>query len=203
MHPQMNNCQGQKCRKASCKAFPAHHQAAILLLEPGKGPLRLEPWHRYVERSAPMFLGLPDALRDLRADPALTELLAQGWRITACIRREHLGAFPWASGMACAPMDGVQERQDLRAFIPMGGRDALGQGHAITRRQTMAQDALALTTPGNLLTPSFPGGKNAINGAILPVNHPVLLGQPQHPGVHRRQGAISLPTLQPAMGGTL
>jgi hypothetical protein len=51
--------------------------------------------------------------------------------------------------------------------------------------------------------PPFPGGKCAINGAILPVHHPACLGQPQHARLHRRHRAVRLPALQPSMGRTL
>src|ERR1041384_3683276 len=51
--------------------------------------------------------------------------------------------------------------------------------------------------------PPFPGGKSAIDGAILPMNHPTFLSNPQHPRLHRSQGAIRLPPLQPAMRGAL
>ena len=49
--------------------------------------------------------------------------------------------------------------------------------------------------------PPFPGGKSAINGAILPMNHPPFLGNPQDPGLHRGQRAVRLPPLEPAMRG--
>src|SRR5262245_305324 len=51
--------------------------------------------------------------------------------------------------------------------------------------------------------PPFPGGKSAINGAILPMNHPTFLGHPKNPRLHRGERAIRLPPLQPTMRGTL
>ena len=51
--------------------------------------------------------------------------------------------------------------------------------------------------------PPFPGGKSAIDGAILPINHSTFLGDPQNPRLHRGQRAIGLPPLQPAMRRTL
>jgi hypothetical protein len=59
----------KKRLKARRDTLPADDQAAILLLEPGKCPLGLEPWHHFFDRSTPIFLGLPDALGDLRPDP--------------------------------------------------------------------------------------------------------------------------------------
>jgi hypothetical protein len=53
----------------------------------------------------------------------------------------------------------------------------------------------------------MPGGTRAVHGPVLPVNHPVFLGNPEDPGLHRGQGAIGLPALQPprrrALGGPL
>src|ERR687888_1087903 len=51
--------------------------------------------------------------------------------------------------------------------------------------------------------PPLPGGKSAIDGAILPTNHPAFLGYPQNARLHRSQRAIRLPAPQPAMRGTL
>jgi hypothetical protein len=191
MHPQMHNGEGPKCRQASCTAFPAHHEAAIRRLEPGKGPLRLEPWPRDGDRAAPRFRGLPDVLRDLRSDPALTELLAQGLRLLALIRREPRGAFPRASGMACAPMDGVPERPDWRAFSSMGWREALGQGPASTRRQPMEQEALAWPTPGPPLTPALP------RGTQRPPRRPTPRASSRAPGPPPTPGPASPPGCHP------
>jgi hypothetical protein len=123
---------------AGCYAFPAHHQSAIFLLEPGQGPLGLEPWYDDFNRSAPMLLGLPDALRNLRTDPTLAELLAHGLHIIPFIRREPLQAFPGVVGMAGAHPDGIQQREDLRLFIAIGRREAPRQGYAIARREAIA-----------------------------------------------------------------
>src|SRR5262245_31095870 len=51
--------------------------------------------------------------------------------------------------------------------------------------------------------PPFPGGKSAIHGAILPTNHAALFCYTENPRLHRSQGAIRLPPLQPAMRGAL
>src|SRR5262247_1448568 len=51
--------------------------------------------------------------------------------------------------------------------------------------------------------PPFPGGKSAINGAILPTNHASFFCYTENPRLHGGQGAIRPPPLQPAMGGTL
>jgi hypothetical protein len=51
--------------------------------------------------------------------------------------------------------------------------------------------------------PPFPGGKSAINGAMVPPNHAAFFGNAQNPRVHGSQGAIRMPTLQPPMRCTL
>jgi hypothetical protein len=89
----MDRSDCQKRVKASRNALPADHQAAILLLEPGKGALGLKPGHDFFDRSAPVFLGLPDPLRKLRPNPTLAQGLAQGFRIIPFIRRENLQPF--------------------------------------------------------------------------------------------------------------
>ncbi len=75
MDPNMDRGDRQKRVEACRNALPPDHQAAIFLLEPGKRPLRLESWHHFFDRSATIFLGLPDALRELRPDPPFPELL--------------------------------------------------------------------------------------------------------------------------------
>src|SRR5919199_1755596 len=51
--------------------------------------------------------------------------------------------------------------------------------------------------------PPLPGGKRAIDSAILPTNHPAFLGHPSNAGLHRRQRTIRLPAPHPPMRGTL
>ena len=77
----MDRGDGQKRRKARGETLPADDQAAILLLKPGKRPLRLEARDLHLDGSAPRFLGLPDPFGDLRPDAAFAELLAQGFGI--------------------------------------------------------------------------------------------------------------------------
>src|SRR5262249_32607889 len=93
MDPNVDRGEGQKRLKAGRNALPADHQAAILLLEPGKGALGLKPWYHFFDRSAAIVLRLPDPLRDLRPDPTLAQYLPQGFRIIAFIRCDDLEAF--------------------------------------------------------------------------------------------------------------
>ena len=69
---------GRHCQKRveTCgHMLPPDDQTAILFLEPGEGALGLEAGHHFCDRTAPVFLGLPDALGDLRPDATLPELL--------------------------------------------------------------------------------------------------------------------------------
>jgi hypothetical protein len=43
--------------------------------------------------------------------------------------------------------------------------------------------------------PPLPGGKSAIDGAILPTNHALFFGHAQNPRLHGGQRAIRLPAL--------
>src|SRR5919202_938725 len=117
MDPDVNCRKSKKRVKACGKALPTHDSAAILLLEPGKGALRLKAWDGLFDRSPPVFFRLPDPLRDLRPDPALAELLPQ-----------HLGTLvplgrrgPVGEGHAAALREAVA--QDPLALAPVG--DAL------------------------------------------------------------------------------
>src|SRR5215510_9153470 len=87
---------GRHCQKRveTCgKTLPPDDQAAILFLEPGEGALGLEAGHHCVDRTAPVFLGLPHALRDLRPDATLPELLTQGFRIVPFISGDDVETF--------------------------------------------------------------------------------------------------------------
>ena len=106
--------------KAGRNALPAAHQAAILLLEPGKGALGLKPWHHFFDRSAAIVLRLPDPLRDLRPDPTLAQYLPQGFRIITFLRRDALEAVAGAATFPRADLDGLEQRYHLGTLIPLG-----------------------------------------------------------------------------------
>ena len=105
----MDRCQGQKRRKAGRKTLPADHQAAILLLEPGKRPLGLEPGHRLFDGSASGVLGLPDALGDLRPNATLPEPLPQGFRIIAFVGGQNFETFTRAASCTRAHLDRIEQ----------------------------------------------------------------------------------------------
>src|SRR3954454_4135145 len=93
MEPDVDRGDRQERLEAHGNALPSDDQAAILLLEPGKGPLGLESRHHLLHWSAPVFLRLSDPLRDLGPDATPPELLTQRFRIIAFIGREDLEAF--------------------------------------------------------------------------------------------------------------
>src|SRR5262245_11903880 len=122
----------------------ASKQAAILFLEPSKGPLGLEPRDDFFDRSATLFLALPDALGQLGSDPTLAQGLAQGFRIIPLIRRDDLQAFARAAPLARVDLDRIEQRHHLGTLIPVGGCRAVRQRHAVALGEAVDQDALAL-----------------------------------------------------------
>src|SRR6266850_182617 len=150
---------GKKRFETCSNALPPDHQAAILLLEPGKSTLGLEPGHRFFDGSASGFLGLPDALGELCPNATLPEPLPQGFRIIAFIGGKDFESFAGAAAGARPHLDRVEQRHHLGALIPIGRRGAMRQGHAIARRETMDEDPLAFAATGDALTPALPRGK--------------------------------------------
>ena len=108
LDPDVDRGDCQKRVKAGGNALPANHQAPILLLEPSKGPLGLEPWDDLLDRPAPVFLGLPDPLRELCPDASFPELLPECFGIIAFIGRNDLEAFARTAAVACADLDRIK-----------------------------------------------------------------------------------------------
>ena len=108
MDPNVNRGESQECLETCGDALPADDQASVFLLKPGQGPLGLEPWHHLCDGPAPIFLGLPDALRELGPDPPLPELLAQRFRIITFIGYDDLEAFARTATVARADLDRIQ-----------------------------------------------------------------------------------------------
>lgn len=102
---------GRYCQKRceTCgKTLPSDDQAAILFLEPGEGALGLEAGHHFFEWTAPVFLGLPHALGDLRPDATLPELLTQGFRIVPCSGGDDFETFTWTASGARTHLDRIE-----------------------------------------------------------------------------------------------
>lgn len=108
LDPDVDRGNGQKCVKAGGNALPPDHQATILLLEPRKSPLGLEPRDNLLDRSAPIFLGLPHPLRELRPDPPFPELLPERFGSIAFIGRDDLQAFAGTAAAARADLDCIK-----------------------------------------------------------------------------------------------
>lgn len=83
------------------------------LLEPGKRPLGLTPGDIFFDRSATVFLRLPDPLGDLRSAPTLTQLLLQGVRIIPFTCRDDFEALARATPFAGVHLDRIKQRHDL------------------------------------------------------------------------------------------
>ena len=82
----MDHRDGKKSVDAHHETLPTDDQAAILLLEPGKGALGLKAGDVLLDWSPTWGLALPDPLRDLCPHPPVTELLAQGLGVIPFIR---------------------------------------------------------------------------------------------------------------------
>ena len=147
------------CLEAGGDTLPPDHKATIFLLEPGKGALGLEPRHDFFDRSAPVFLCLPDTLRDLRPDPSLPELLPQCFGILPFLGRDDLEAFTRTSPFARADLHGIQQRQHLCPLVPLGRGDAIGQGHAAPLGEAVEEAPLALPPVGDARAATLARGK--------------------------------------------
>src|SRR4030095_5895769 len=148
MDPNVNRGESQECLEACGDALPADDQATVFLLKPSKCPLGLEPWDHLCDGPTTIFLGLPDALRDLCPDAPLPELLAQRFRIIAFIRGDHFQTFSGTAPFARADLDGIKQRQHLCPLVPIGRRGAVGQGHADALPETVDQNPFYFPSPG-------------------------------------------------------
>ena len=113
MDPDMDRSKSKKRLKAGRNALPTDSQAAILLLEPGKGALSLKSRDHFLDRSAPVFLRLPDALRAVRPDTTLPQLLPERLRIILFLRRDHFETLAGATSFARVHLDRLEPRHHL------------------------------------------------------------------------------------------
>jgi hypothetical protein len=116
----MDASDGKKRFETCSHALPPDHQAAILLLEPGKRTLGWEAGHRFFEGSAASVLDRPDALGDLRPQATLPEPLPQSFRIISCIGGKDVETRAGAAAGARPPLHRVEPRHHLGALIPLG-----------------------------------------------------------------------------------
>src|SRR6516165_4256070 len=159
MDPNVNRGKSQACLETCGDALPADDQAPVFLLKPGHGPLGLEPWHHLCAGPPPIFLGLPDALRDLGPAPPLPELLAPRFRLIACLRGDDAPPVAGAAPLARAALDGSKRRQHVGPLVPLGRRGAVGQGHATALREPVEQHPCAFPAAGAARAAPLPRGK--------------------------------------------
>jgi hypothetical protein len=166
MNPDVNGSDSQQRVEARGKALPPHHQTTILLLKPGEGPLGLQPRDHFLDRPAPVFLGLPDPLRDLRSDTPLASLLPKRFGIIASIRRDDLQGFPGAAPFTGPPLDRIQAREHLRPFVPSGRGGPVRQGHPVALGEAVDEHPFAFPPAGDALAPTLARGEKAPSTAL-------------------------------------
>src|SRR4029453_14785875 len=149
----------QKCLKACGNALPSHDQTTILLLEPSKRPLGLEPRYDFFDWSPTLFLGLPDPFRNLCPDTPLPELLPQRFGIIPFICRDHFETFARATAFTQVHLDRIEQRYHLRPLIPIGRRDAVRQGHPVPLGEAVDENPLAFPPAGDALAATLSRGK--------------------------------------------
>ena len=86
---------------------------------------------------------------------------------------------------------------------PLAGVVRLDTGMPAASVSVWMRMPLPLPPRATPAPPPLPGGKRAIDRPILPLNQPPFLCNAKQPRLHRCQGSIVLPTLQPAMRSTL
>jgi hypothetical protein len=161
MDPHVNHGQGKKRIEACGESFPAHDQAPVLPLKPGKRPLGLVARDNRFDRPPARFAALPHPFGNLGTDPAAAEAMPEVFGVIPLIHRQHLEAFPWSASFAGAGMERIQQRDDLGPFVAIGRRRARGQWHASPVRETMDEDTLAFSAIGDSLTAPFARGKRS------------------------------------------
>ena len=151
----MDQRNSEKRVEACRKTFPAHNQATVFALAPGKRPLSLETRHILFDRSPPRLFGVPHPFGDLRADPTSAEAPAEVFGVIALVGRQYLEPFARSAACARADAEGIQQREDLGALVPIGGRGARRQRHDRGIREAVDEDALAFPAISHPLTAAF------------------------------------------------
>jgi hypothetical protein len=161
MDPHVNHGNSKKRVEARGDTFPAHDQAAILPLKPGKCPLDLEARDSLFDRPPPRFAALPHPFGNLGPDATGAEAMTEVFGIIPLICRQHLEAFTWSAPCARANVEGIQQRDDLGPLVTIGRRRARGQRHARGVREAVDEDACAFSAIGDALTATFARGKKS------------------------------------------
>jgi hypothetical protein len=197
----MDCSNGRKCHKARGEPLPANDHTTVFFLKPGQGPLGLEMRHIDCDWSASGLLGFLYAFGHLRPDLTFAQLLAQVFGVIPFIGSDDLRPFAGASRLASPKANGVQQRDDLGPLVPRGGHRRLARGIPAASVGLWMGSPLPLRPCATPSPPPLPGGKGPVDGAVLPLNHPIRLGNPEHAGSHHRERPIGLPTPDPALGG--
>jgi hypothetical protein len=157
----MNHRDGKKRVAAYRETFPAHDQAAVFALDPGKRPFGLEARDGVLDRMPVQLCGLPHPCEKLGADPASATALAKIFGIISFSRRHHFDPLARSAPFTRADAEGVRQREDLGALVPIGWGRACGQRHTSGIHEAMAEDALAFPAIGKTLTAAFASGKKS------------------------------------------
>jgi hypothetical protein len=108
--------------EAGSKTLPADNQSAVLALKPCARPFSLKARHALFDRSAAWPPSLPHPFRDLGANPACAEALAESLGIISLISRHDLEPFTWSTPLARTDVDGIQQGDDLGPLVAIRGR---------------------------------------------------------------------------------
>jgi hypothetical protein len=87
MDPYVNHGHGKKRVEAGGQTLPAHDQAAVLTLKPGKRPLGLVARHVLFDRPPPRFAALSRPFGDLGPDLAPAEAMTEVFGVIPLIHR--------------------------------------------------------------------------------------------------------------------
>jgi hypothetical protein len=157
----VNHGYGKKRVEAGGEPFPAHDEAAVLPLKPGKRPLDLVARDVRLDRPSPWFAALPYPFGNLGPDPASAEAMPEVFGVIPFIHCQNLEAFARSAPFAGVEVEGIQQRHDLSPLIPIGRRRACGQWHTCPVCEGMNEDTFAFSAIGDLLTAACARGKRS------------------------------------------
>ena len=149
------------------------------------------------------FFGLPDPFRNLRPDPAALEAVAEGFRLVAFLHRTDFEPLARSAPLPGAEPATVQQGMAWARSSPFAGVVRMANGMPAASVRVGMRGPLPCRRRVTPSPPPMPGGKGRVNSAVVPVEHRPFLSQPQQAGLHRGEGALRLPALQPPMGGAL
>jgi hypothetical protein len=104
----VNHGYDKKRVEAGGEMFPAHHQAVVLPLKPGKRLLGLVAGDALFDRPPPRLTALPHPFGNLGPDTASAEAMPEIFGVIPLILRQHLEAFAWSAAFAGANVEGIQ-----------------------------------------------------------------------------------------------